>query len=85
MPGCARVQKKAPQEVYLVGAASHERPVSTGRDGESERRDGVRGDNAIGRHDGKKRKGPSRIFLKGPENPAATYSPGSEDQVPSAI
>ena len=32
-----------------------------------------------------KRKGPSRIYLKGPVNPAATYSPGSEDQVPSAI
>ena len=39
MQGCARVQKKAPQEVYLVGGV----------------------------------------------NPAATYSPGSEDQVPSAI
>ena len=33
----------------------------------------------------KKRKGPSRIFLKGPVNPAATYSPGPEGQVPSAI
>ena len=33
----------------------------------------------------KKRKGPSRIYLKGPVNPAATYSPGPGGQVPSAI
>ena len=32
-----------------------------------------------------KKKGPLEVFLKGPVNPAATYSPGSEDQVPSAM
>ena len=32
-----------------------------------------------------KRKGPSSVSLKGPVNPAATYSPGPGGQVPSAI
>ena len=35
---------------------------------------------------GTKKKSPlGRLFDQGGENPAATYSPGSEDQVPSAI
>ncbi len=32
-----------------------------------------------------KKKGPLEVFLKGPVNPAATYSPGPGGQVPSAI
>ncbi|OWV18487.1 hypothetical protein B7982_14700, partial [Fibrobacter sp. UWB2] len=32
-----------------------------------------------------KKKGPLEDFLKGPVNPAATYSPGPGGQVPSAI
>ena len=31
------------------------------------------------------KKGPLEDFLKGPVNPAATYSPGPGGQVPSAI
>ena len=34
---------------------------------------------------GTKKKGPLEVFLKGPVNPAATYSPGPGGQVPSAI
>ena len=34
---------------------------------------------------GIKRKGPSSVKLKGPVNPAATYSPGPVGQVPSAM
>ncbi len=32
-----------------------------------------------------RKKPPSRCYLKGGVNPAATYSPGPEGQVPSAI
>ena len=32
-----------------------------------------------------KKKDPREVYLTGGVNPAATYSPGSEDQVPSAI
>ena len=34
---------------------------------------------------GAKRKAPSDVYVQGGVNPAATYSPGSEDQVPSAM
>ena len=33
----------------------------------------------------KNEKAPSTVYRQGGVNPAATYSPGSEDQVPSAI
>ena len=35
--------------------------------------------------DGKNEKAPLAVYGKRGVNPAATYSPGSEDQVPSAI
>ena len=81
----ARVQKKkAPQEVYLVGAASQVRPVSTGREGESERLDGVPAGHWRERLRVKTKRPPA-VLAGGLENPAATYSPGPEGQVPSAI
>ena len=67
-----------------MGATSHERPVSTGRDGESERRDGVPAGHWRERLRVKKKRPPA-VLAGGLENPAATYSPGPEGQVPSAI
>ena len=102
-----------------MGAASQVRPVSTGRDGESERHGGVpeghrrerlrvktkrprhfgrgpvsdkrlvlksRGRESVAaRRNGAQKKAPQEVYLMGGENPAATYSPGPEGQVPSAI
>ena len=95
-------KRKGPLERSAHGAASHGRPVSTGRDGDlwplsasaltwawpplggSERSDGVPAGHWRERLRIKTKRPPA-VLAGGLENPAATYSPGSEDQVPSAM
>ena len=63
---------------------SRKRHVLTCRGGESERLDGVPAGHRRERLRVKAKRPPA-VLAGGLENPAATYSPGSEDQVPSAM
>ena len=78
----AAKKRKSPARRVPARAVSGKRPVLTGRRRESEAKTESRPAMDAERH---KKKGPPERLLRGPVNPAATYSPGPEGQVPSAI
>ena len=75
-------KRKSPARRVSARAVSGKRPVLTGRGRESEAKTESRP--AI-EPSGINKKGPPERLLRGPVNPAATYSPGPGGQVPSAI
>ena len=76
-------KERAPTRFTSWGV-SRKRHVLTCRGGESERLDGVPAGHRRARSRVKTKRPPA-VLAGGLENPAATYSPGSEDQVPSAM
>ena len=78
----AAQNEKSPARRVSARAVSDKRRVLTRRGRESEAKTESRP--AI-EPSGINKKGPLEDFLKGSMNPAATYSPGPEGQVPSAI
>ena len=81
--GGAGKKERAPRGFSSRGV-SRKRHVLTCRGGESERLDGVPAGHRRERLRVKTKRPPA-VLAGGLENPAATYSPGSEDQVPSAM
>ena len=78
-----RINKKGPLELF---AQKNKENIKNGDAVPEQIRDdigaGMTARNCAG---GTKKKGPPERLLRGPVNPAATYSPGPGGQVPSAI
>ena len=86
MPGCstASAKKERAPRGFSSRGVSRKRHVLTCRGGESERLDGVPAGHRRERLRVKTKRPPA-VLAGGLVNPAATYSPGPEGQVPSAI